>query len=172
MNELINFVKTENVGAFRDAVKAELNRRLEQAYHDLTADAIEGMGMKYHPTQVAEELETIEETVIDLDEAKDMKPEVEPSPEPSEKEKEEDEKDELDEGKKVCKEDDDCEDEESDDEKSDDEDSDDEKSDDEDDSEDDDSDDDEDSEKEDDKESDDDDDEDEDEDKKVLKEKK
>ena len=161
MNELINFVKTENVGAFRDAVKAELNRRLEQAYHDLTADAIEGMGMKYHPTQVAEELETIEETVIDLDEAKDMKPEVEPSPEPSEKEKEEDEKDELDEGKKVCKEDDDCED---------DEDSDDEKSDDEDDSEDDDSDDDEDSEKEDDKESDDDDDEDE--DKKVLKEKK
>lgn len=165
MNELINFVKTENVGAFRDAVKAELNRRLEQAYHDLTADAIEGMGMKYHPTQVAEELETIEETVINLDEAKDMKPEVEPSPEPSEKEKEEDEKDELDEGKKVCKEDDDCEDEESDDE-----DSDDEKPDDEDDSEDDDSDDDEDSEKEDDKESDDDDDEDE--DKKVLKEKK
>ena len=165
MNELINFVKTENVGAFRDAVKAELNRRLEQAYHDLTADAIEGMGMKYHPTQVAEELETIEETVIDLDEAKDMKPEVEPSPEPSEKEKEEDEKDELDEGKKVCKEDDDCEDDESDDE-----DSDDEKSDDGYDSEDDDSDDDEDSEKEDDKESDDDDDEDE--DKEVLKEKK
>lgn len=158
MNELINFVKTENVGAFRDAVKAELNRRLEQAYHDLTADAIEGMGMKYHPTQVAEELETIEETVIDLNEAKDMKPEVEPSPEPSEKEKEEDEKDELDEGKKVRKEDDDCED---------DEDSDDEKSDDEDD----DSDDDEDSEKEDDKESDDDD-EDEDKDKEVLKEKK
>ena len=153
MNELINFVKTENVGAFRDAVKAELNRRLEQAYHDLTADAIEGMGMKYHPTQVAEELETIEETVIDLNEAKDMKPEVEPSPEPSKKEKEEDEKDELDEGKKVRKEDDDCDDE--DDEKSD---------------EDDDSDDDEDSEKEDDKESDDDDDEDE--DKKVLKEKK
>ena len=167
MNELINFVKTENVGAFRDAVKAELNRRLEQAYHDLTADAIEGMGMKYHPTQVAEELETIEETVIDLNEAKDMKPEVEPSPEPSEKEKEEDEKDELDEGKKVRKEDDDCEDE-------DDEESDDEKSDDDDESEDDDddSDDDEDSEKEDDKESDDDEDDSEDEDKKVLKEKK
>ena len=166
MNELINFVNTENGGAFRDAVKAELNRRLEQAYQDRTAYAIEGMGMKYHPTQVAEELETIEETVIDLNEAKDMKPEVEPSPEPSEKEKEEDEKDELDEGKKVRKEDDDC-----DDEESDDEDSDDEKSDDEDDSDDDDSDDEEDSEKEDDKESDDDD-EDEDEDKEVLKEKK
>ena len=96
MKNLIDLVKTENVGAFRDAVKAELNRRLEKAYENIMAEAIERMGMKYHEPSIEESFEVVDETVVDLDEAcKDMKPEVEPSDEPSKKDKVEDEKDEV-----------------------------------------------------------------------------
>ena len=96
MKNLIDLVKTENVGAFRDAVKAELNRRLEMAYEDLKPSVIESMGMKYHEPSIEEAFKVVEETVVDLDEAcKDMKPEVEPSDEPSKKDKVEDEKDEV-----------------------------------------------------------------------------
>ena len=96
MKNLIDLVKTENVGAFRDAVKAELNRRLEKAYENIMAEAIERMGMKYHEPSIEESFKVVDETVVDLDEAcKDMKPEVEPSDEPSKKDKVEDEKDEV-----------------------------------------------------------------------------
>ena len=96
MKNLIDLVKTENVGAFRDAVKAELNRRFEKAYENIMAETIERMGMKYHEPSIEESFEVVDETVVDLDEAcKDMKPEVEPSDEPSEKDKVEDEKDEV-----------------------------------------------------------------------------
>ena len=96
MKNLIDLVKTENVGAFRDAVKAELNRRFEKAYENIMAETIERMGMKYHEPSIEEAFEVVDETVVDLDEAcKDMKPEVEPSDEPSKKDKVEDEKDEV-----------------------------------------------------------------------------
>ena len=96
MKNLIDLVKTENVGAFRDAVKAELNRRFEKAYENIMGETIERMGMKYHEPSIEESFEVVEETVVDLDEAcKDMKPEVEPSDEPSKKDKVEDEKDEV-----------------------------------------------------------------------------
>ena len=96
MKNLIDLVKTENVGAFRDAVKAELNRRLEMAYEDLKPSVIQSMGMKYHEPSIEESFKVVDETVVDLDEAcKDMKPEVEPSDEPSKKDKVEDEKDEV-----------------------------------------------------------------------------
>ena len=96
MKNLIDLVKTENVGAFRDAVKAELNRRFEKAYENIMAETIERMGMKYHEPSLEESFEVVDETVVDLDEAcKDMKPEVEPSDEPSKKDKVEDEKDEV-----------------------------------------------------------------------------
>ena len=96
MKNLIDLVKTENVGAFRDAVKAELNRRFEKAYENIMAETIERMGMKYHEPSIEESFEVVDETVVDLDEAcKDMKPEVEPSDEPSKKDKVEDEKDEV-----------------------------------------------------------------------------
>ena len=96
MKNLIDLVKTENVGAFRDAVKAELNRRFEKAYENIMGETIERMGMKYHEPSIEESFEVVDETVVDLDEAcKDMKPEVEPSDEPSKKDKVEDEKDEV-----------------------------------------------------------------------------
>ena len=96
MKNLIDLVKTENVGAFRDAVKAELNRRFEKAYENIMGETIERMGMKYHEPSIEESFEVVEETVVDLDEAcKDMKPEVDPSDEPSKKDKVEDEKDEV-----------------------------------------------------------------------------
>ena len=96
MKNLIDLVKTENVGAFRDAVKAELNRRFEKAYENIMAETIERMGMKYHEPSIEESFKVVDETVVDLDEAcKDMKPEVEPSDEPSKKDKVEDEKDEV-----------------------------------------------------------------------------
>ena len=96
MKNLIDLVKTENVGAFRDAVKAELNRRFEKAYENIMGETIERMGMKYHEPSIEESFEVVEETVVDLDEAcKDMKPEVEPTDEPSKKDKVEDEKDEV-----------------------------------------------------------------------------
>ena len=96
MKNLIDLVKTENVGAFRDAVKAELNRRFEKAYENIMGETIERMGMKYHEPSIEESFKVVDETVVDLDEAcKDMKPEVEPSDEPSEKDKVEDEKDEV-----------------------------------------------------------------------------
>lgn len=96
MKNLIDLVKTENVGAFRDAVKAELNRRFEKAYENIMGETIERMGMKYHEPSIEESFKVIDETVVDLDEAcKDMKPEVEPSDEPSKKDKVEDEKDEV-----------------------------------------------------------------------------
>ena len=96
MKNLIDLVKTENVGAFRDAVKAELNRRFEKAYENIMGETIERMGMKYHEPSIEESFKVVDETVVDLDEAcKDMKPEVEPSDEPSKKDKVEDEKDEV-----------------------------------------------------------------------------
>ena len=96
MKNLIDLVKTENVGAFRDAVKAELNRRFEKAYENIMGETIERMGMKYHEPSIEESFEVVDETVVDLDEScKDMKPEVEPSDEPSKKDKVEDEKDEV-----------------------------------------------------------------------------
>lgn len=96
MKNLIDLVKTENVGAFRDAVKAELNRRFEKAYENIMGETIERMGMKYHEPSIEEEFKVVEETEVDLAEAcKDMKPEVEPSDEPSKKDKVEDEKDEV-----------------------------------------------------------------------------
>ena len=96
MKNLIDLVKTENVGAFRDAVKAELNRRFEKAYENIMGETIERMGMKYHEPSIEESFKVVDETVVDLDEAcKDMKPEVEPSDEPSKKDKAEDEKDEV-----------------------------------------------------------------------------
>ena len=96
MKNLIDLVKTENVGAFRDAVKAELNRRFEKAYENIMGETIERMGMKYHEPSIEESFEVVDETVVDLDEAcKDIKPEVEPSDEPSKKDKVEDEKDEV-----------------------------------------------------------------------------
>ena len=96
MKNLIDLVKTENVGAFRDAVKAELNRRLEMAYEDLKPSVIESMGMKYHEPSIEEEVKVVEETEVNLAEAcKEMKPEVEPADEPSKKDKEEDEKEEV-----------------------------------------------------------------------------
>lgn len=96
MKNLIDLVKTENVGAFRDAVKAELNRRFEKAYENIMGETIERMGMKYHEPSIEESFEVVDETVVDLDETcKDMKPEVEPSDEPSKKDKVEDEKDEV-----------------------------------------------------------------------------
>ena len=96
MKNLIDLVKTENVGAFRDAVKAELNRRLEMAYEDLKPSVIESMGMKYHEPSIEEEFKVVEETEVNLAEAcKEMKPEVEPADEPSKKDKEEDEKEEV-----------------------------------------------------------------------------
>lgn len=128
MKNLIDLVKTENVGAFRDAVKAELNRRFEKAYENIMGETIERMGMKYHEPSIEESFEVVDETVVDLDEAcKDMKPEVEPSDEPSKKDKVEDEKDEVKDSmeESVKKEED--EDEESDDDDSDEDDDDDEK---------------------------------------------
>ena len=96
MKNLIDLVKTENVGAFRDAVKAELNRRFEKAYENIMGETIERMGMKYHEPSIEESFKVVDETVVDLDEAcKDMKPEVEPSDEPSKKDKVKDEKDEV-----------------------------------------------------------------------------
>ena len=96
MKNLIDLVKTENVGAFRDAVKAELNRRFEKAYENIMGETIERMSMKYHEPSIEESFEVVDETVVDLDEAcKDMKTEVEPSDEPSKKDKVEDEKDEV-----------------------------------------------------------------------------
>ena len=96
MKNLIDLVKTENVGAFRDAVKAELHRRFEKAYENIMGETIERMGMKYHEPSIEESFKVVDETVVDLDEAcKDMKPEVEPSDEPSKKDKVEDEKDEV-----------------------------------------------------------------------------
>ena len=96
MKNLIDLVKTENVGAFRDAVKAELNRRFEKAYENIMGETIERMGMKYHEPSIEESFKVVDETVVDLDEAcKDMKPEVEPTDEPSKKDKVEDEKDEV-----------------------------------------------------------------------------
>ena len=128
MKNLIDLVKTENVGAFRDAVKAELNRRFEKAYENIMGETIERMGMKYHEPSIEESFKVVDETVVDLDEAcKDMKPEVEPSDEPSKKDKVEDEKDEVKDSmeESVKKEED--EDEESDDDDSDEDDDDDEK---------------------------------------------
>ena len=118
MKNLIDLVKTENVGAFRDAVKAELNRRFEKAYENIMGETIERMGMKYHEPSIEESFKVVDETVVDLDEAcKDMKPEVEPSDEPSKKDKVEDEKDEVKDSmeESVKKEEDEDEDEESDD---------------------------------------------------------
>ena len=161
MKNLIDLVKTENVGAFRDAVKAELNRRFEKAYENIMGETIERMGMKYHEPSIEESFKVVDETVVDLDEAcKDMKPEVEPSDEPSKKDKVEDEKDEVKDSmeESVKKEED--EDEESDDDDDSDEDDDDEKECDKD------------SDKDDDDEEDDDKDEDDDEKPQVLKEKK
>ena len=130
MKNLIDLVKTENVGAFRDAVKAELNRRFEKAYENIMGETIERMGMKYHEPSIEESFKVVDETVVDLDEAcKDMKPEVEPSDEPSKKDKVEDEKDEVKDSmeESVKKEEDEDEDEESDDDDDSDEDDDDEK---------------------------------------------
>ena len=67
MKNLIDLVKTENVGAFRDAVKAELNRRFEKAYENIMGETIERMGMKYHEPSIEESFEVVEETVVDLD---------------------------------------------------------------------------------------------------------
>lgn len=100
MHNIIELVKKENVGAFREAVRSELNRRLEKAYAALEPEAVSGLGLKYR-APMQEDFEIVSEEVIDIDAIReslseeDMKPECDPCPEEDEKDKIDDEREEF-----------------------------------------------------------------------------
>lgn len=70
MHNIIELVKEENVGAFREAVRSELNRRLERAYAALEPEAVSGLGLKYH-SPMQEDFEVVSEEVIDIDQIRE-----------------------------------------------------------------------------------------------------
>ena len=80
MQDILKFLKEENVSGFRDYIRSELDRRYGEAKEGLYKDVVESLGMKY------------EEPIF---ESEDMKPECEPEDEPSEDAKEKDEKKEV-----------------------------------------------------------------------------